>query len=59
MMNGNLTSALGRDWLVDRAVAGSRWKGRWWRADIEWRTDLLSPGNKGRGFLPTILRAIN
>ncbi|KAF9465241.1 hypothetical protein BDZ94DRAFT_1128691, partial [Collybia nuda] len=36
-----------RDWLVDRAVAGSRWKGRWWKADLEWRTDLLAPGNKG------------
>jgi hypothetical protein len=33
---------------VDRAVAGSRWKGRWWKADIEWRTDLLPPGKDGK-----------
>jgi len=38
---------LGRDWLVKRAVAGSRWKGKWWKADLEWRTDLLAPGKEG------------
>ncbi|KAF8073977.1 hypothetical protein FPV67DRAFT_1480054 [Lyophyllum atratum] len=38
---------LGRDWLVDRAISGGRWKGKWWKADVEWRTDLLTPGNDG------------
>ncbi|RDB14884.1 hypothetical protein Hypma_016362 [Hypsizygus marmoreus] len=38
---------LGRDWLVERAIAGSRWKGKWWKADLEWRTDLLAPGSDG------------
>ncbi|KAF5377979.1 hypothetical protein D9615_006667 [Tricholomella constricta] len=38
---------LGRNWLVDRAISGSRWKGRWWKAEVEWRTDLLTPGSKG------------
>ncbi|KAF9013166.1 hypothetical protein BDQ17DRAFT_1386784 [Cyathus striatus] len=38
---------LGRDWLVERAVAGGRWKGRWWKADLEWRSDLIEEGRKG------------
>ncbi|SJL07815.1 uncharacterized protein ARMOST_11167 [Armillaria ostoyae] len=38
---------LGRDWLVERAVAGSRWKGRWWKAELTWRDDLLEAGNDG------------
>lgn len=40
---------LGRDWFVKRALAGSHWKGHqiWWRAEVEWRTDLLESGNKG------------
>ncbi|KIM40923.1 hypothetical protein M413DRAFT_445701 [Hebeloma cylindrosporum] len=38
---------LGRDWLVDRAVEGSRWKGMWWKAEVEWRTDLIESGKKG------------
>jgi hypothetical protein len=40
---------LGRDWFVERALAGSHWKGRqiWWRAEVEWRTDLIESGNKG------------
>jgi hypothetical protein len=38
---------LGRDWLVNRAIAGSQWKGKAWTADVEWRTDLLSPGHTG------------
>ncbi|KIJ99520.1 hypothetical protein K443DRAFT_170677 [Laccaria amethystina LaAM-08-1] len=38
---------LGRDWLVDRAVEGGRWKGRWWKAEVEYRTDLLEAGRKG------------
>jgi hypothetical protein len=40
---------LGRDWFVERAVAGSHWKGHqvWWSARVEWRTGLLEPGNNG------------
>ncbi|KAJ7578174.1 hypothetical protein C8J56DRAFT_797930 [Mycena floridula] len=38
---------LGRDWLVERAIAGSRWKSMWWTAEVEWRTGLLEPGNHG------------
>jgi len=38
---------IGRDLLVDRAVSGSRWNGRWWKAEIEWQEDLLEPGNDG------------
>ena len=40
---------LGRDWFVERALAGSHWKGHniWWRAEVEWRTGLLEPGSKG------------
>ncbi|KAL1727134.1 hypothetical protein EV714DRAFT_254174 [Schizophyllum commune] len=38
---------LGRDWLVERAVAGSRWRGNWWKADVEWRAGLLEPGKRG------------
>ena len=39
---------LGRDWLVDRAVEGRRWKGMWWKAELEWNeSDLLTPGRKG------------
>jgi len=38
---------LGRDWFVDRALAGSRWNGRWWKAEVEWRTDLLEDGKQG------------
>ena len=39
---------LGRDWLVDRAVEGGRWKGMWWKAEVEWRTDLIESGKKGQ-----------
>jgi len=40
---------LGRDWFVERAVAGGHQKGHnvWWGAEVEWRTGLLEPGNKG------------
>ncbi|KAF8158016.1 hypothetical protein B0H34DRAFT_789082 [Crassisporium funariophilum] len=38
---------LGRDWFVERAVKGGRWKGIWWKADVEWRTDLIKEGKKG------------
>jgi len=38
---------IGRDWLVERAVSGGYWKGRWWKADVEWRTDLIQEGSDG------------
>jgi hypothetical protein len=43
---------LGRDWFVERALAGSLWKGHgiWWRAKVEWRTGLLEPGNLGASY---------
>ena len=40
---------IGRDWFVDKATAGSHWKGMWWKADVEWREGLLEPGNHGEG----------
>jgi hypothetical protein len=47
---------VGRDWLVERAVQGGMWKGMWWKADVEWRADLIEEGKKGLslGFLSTI-----
>ena len=39
---------LGRDWFVERAVEGSHWKGMWWTAELEWRTDLLEEGADGK-----------
>jgi len=38
---------LGRDWLVDKATAGSRWQGRWWKAQVEFHKGLLKPGKEG------------
>ncbi|PCH39860.1 hypothetical protein WOLCODRAFT_136532 [Wolfiporia cocos MD-104 SS10] len=38
---------LGRDFLVAQATAGSHWNSIWWRADVEWREGLLTPGSKG------------
>jgi len=38
---------LGRDFIVERAVAGSRWKTMWWKADVEWVDGLLEPGSEG------------
>lgn len=40
--------AAGRDWFVERAVSGGNWKGRWWKADVEWRTDLIQEGSDGK-----------
>ena len=28
-------------------MQGGRWKGFWWKADVEWREGLLEPGNEG------------
>lgn len=38
---------IGRDWLVERAVRGGWWEGMWWKANVEWRTDLIKGGKKG------------
>ena len=38
---------IGRDWFVEKATAGSNWKGMWWKADVEWRKGLLEPGGRG------------
>jgi len=43
---------IGRDWLVKRAVEGGRWKGMRWKAEVEWRTDLIESGEKGQLFFP-------
>ncbi|KAG9049433.1 hypothetical protein FS837_010237 [Tulasnella sp. UAMH 9824] len=37
----------GRDFIVERAAAGGRWKNRWWKADVEWKEGLLEPGSEG------------
>lgn len=39
---------IGRDWLVQKATAGSHWNSMWWRADVVWNVnDLLKPGKEG------------
>lgn len=38
---------LGRDWLVERAILGTRWNGMWWIADVEYKEGLLEKGKKG------------
>lgn len=38
---------LGRDYIVEQATAGTHWKGKWWKADVEWRHGLLPPGKQG------------
>ena len=37
----------GRNYIVERATRGSRWKGMWWKADVEWREGLLQRGKHG------------
>lgn len=37
----------GRNYIVEKATAGTRWKGRWWIAEVEWREGLLKPGKEG------------
>ena len=37
----------GRDFFVERAVAGTHWQGMWWKAEVEWRTGLMPHGKKG------------
>jgi len=39
---------VGRNWLVERAAAGTHWNSMWWRADVEWNeSDMLMPGRQG------------
>ncbi|KAG6332001.1 hypothetical protein ID866_7086 [Astraeus odoratus] len=38
---------IGRDLLVQSALAGGSWNGMRWRAVVEWRNGLLEPGYKG------------
>lgn len=42
---------LGRDWIVKRATSGGSWKGKSWKAEVEWRTDLLEAGSEGKFFI--------
>ncbi|BGP18500.1 hypothetical protein JCM10213_001184 [Rhodosporidiobolus nylandii] len=37
----------GRDYVVQRAIAGSHYLGRSWEAQVEWVEGLLQPGNDG------------
>ncbi|PIL22727.1 hypothetical protein GSI_15420 [Ganoderma sinense ZZ0214-1] len=37
----------GRNYIVERATAGSHWRGMWWKAEVEWRDGLLESGNQG------------
>ena len=45
---------IGRDWFVEKATAGTHWKGMWWKADVEWREGLLEPGKHGEWDLPLL-----
>ncbi|WFD28979.1 hypothetical protein MNAN1_003998 [Malassezia nana] len=38
---------VGRDLLVDAATKGGSFNGKSWRASVEWKTGLLSPGRQG------------
>jgi len=38
---------IGRDFLVERALKGGKWKGTAWRAEVEWSEDLLEAGKDG------------
>lgn len=37
----------GRDYIVERATTGGRWKGMWWKAEVEWKEGLLQRGKRG------------
>ncbi|EIN12864.1 hypothetical protein PUNSTDRAFT_61150 [Punctularia strigosozonata HHB-11173 SS5] len=37
---------VGRDLLVEAAISGSRWRGMWWKADLQWER-LLEAGSEG------------
>ncbi|KAF9644068.1 hypothetical protein BDM02DRAFT_3103475 [Thelephora ganbajun] len=38
---------IGRNWFVEKATAGSHWKGKWWKAEVERREGLLKAGKDG------------
>lgn len=38
---------IGRDWFVNSAVEGTHHRNRWWKAEVEWRMDLLEEGSDG------------
>jgi len=38
---------IGRNLLVEKATAGTFYKGKWWQADVEWKSGLLEPGSEG------------
>jgi hypothetical protein len=38
---------IGRNLTVEKAAAGSNYRGMWWQADVEWRAGLLEPGAEG------------
>lgn len=38
---------IGRNYFVERAVAGTQFHGKWWKAEVEWREGLLAPGRRG------------
>ncbi|KAH9936521.1 uncharacterized protein B0H18DRAFT_974214 [Fomitopsis serialis] len=38
---------LGRNYIVEQAIAGSHWSGMWWKGDVEWRRGLLEKGSRG------------
>ncbi|KDR83015.1 hypothetical protein GALMADRAFT_238775 [Galerina marginata CBS 339.88] len=38
---------IGRDWFVDRAVRGGTWRSNSWKAEVEYREDLIEEGKKG------------
>nr|VWO99441.1 Phosphate:H symporter (Phosphate:H symporter, variant) [Ganoderma boninense] len=37
----------GRNYIVERATAGSHWRGTWWKAEVQWQDGLLESGNRG------------
>jgi len=37
----------GRDFIVERALAGGRWRNMWWKAEVEWKEGLLQRGAEG------------
>jgi hypothetical protein len=42
-------SVIGRDFVVQRAISGGSWRGKYWKAEVDWRTDLLEEGSEGNG----------
>ena len=38
---------IGRDYIVSQATSISRWKGKWWQAEVDWHDGLLESGKEG------------